>query len=1207
MAGKFVDTLHFVEVRSKAAAAKLYKIAIVSDDKITIKFTRFHHNQRHFIVAENPTVIEQISEAEYDELNKQNAPIAIKVGNTIKFIEYTNNFTIQFLEREQIPYEKLTSADININNNCVYTIAQLENVTGVQLSKTVLGEDVRRYVARDSNRFDMYIEAGWSIHEIIDGSKPSRFILDIDLKREYNGYLQCALNARDFIYGDRYEANEEGTDFIDTVKGCADLVINRYCIQAGAADECAEYGYETEAKISRHIIYPNVICENGRTNKTIVKEIAEEVKKTVAEAFEYKREEYGPDDDDYKGNEGLLMHFITSILDPVGSNGYWHMRLPNCSKNGDFARTIKPLNNTCKRYGKFMGVGAPFDNPNMSHPECEQYEKFNAISDSTIKRVGGLLNKYFPGSFTINTAGKLSRSGRFMCTTCQKEHATSGVFISTFRNVTKVICYRNFQKLKQYNCIIRANQLYNGELEYSEVIGNPINIVPILDDISKLENATIVNGARCTDAIDDDFNSSYIISSVWGTGKSYFIARAIEDAKARGLKIICISSRISLSYQQVKAWGLTNYSDIKGFLNLAKPEHAATNWQIEALAARVNPDECAGALIVVDEITALAHHCASDNNDSGNIGYLRRMGLNILAHLLNSCARYIVSDNDINNIQINALVKACPRIIPKIFDNTYSKYDKSTARIYTHKNAMQLADNAISDRIKKNYEDYKAGKRIFPICVSHHHKRSINGIVEKFKQYASPEDFHLLAHYTSDTATDIKQADYSDATTAWAGKIAIIYSPTISIGISAELADIHEVYGVFDGSLISAQQSAQSLFRCRQADVFHIYLDHSANPCDISAINFNSKEDPAYVDGFNVLDGDNGAPLFNGIYPETMTDYMDWVDRSKVPRDIGYNYMHYFNPFKTRADAEQYLMGSFVGSLFVSAKLQIYRSKNNFYRELVHILERARFSIVNAQIDINQVCETVTDDNGAPIKKPLDMNQSVKKLVSFVEGCKKNAGKVTATKLAEIIDAKAIPTEGTPEFALYKNMLFMLDYMGVPFAEIEKMNYDTMSDLIKYYDDIKRANKMLGSCKYAKTGNQVQAGGINTMTKTDAEIYPNIGAMLNDLGITDLEKFYATKGTITLPIDEVETYADNSHHINYFMENSARLFGRSTRSATKTAFAKTLFERVGITFKVEGKGGHKNRATHYLFSFVAGLGDIEQSKYVKLIRSSSDA
>ena len=473
-------------------------------------------------------------------------------------------------------------------------------------------------------------------------------------------------------------------------------------------------------------------------------------------------------------------------------------------------------------------------------------------------------------------------------------------------------------------------------------------------------------------------------------------------------------------------------------------------------------------------------------------------------------------------------------------------------------------------------------------------------IVDKFKQYADPTHHNLIADYTRDTTEEVKRADYSNATNAWAGKIAVIYSPTISIGISAEIPEICEVFGVFDGSLISAQQSAQSLFRCRQATVFHIYLNGRSAPLNLSSVRCYNKE------GFEMTRGGETEPSdCTDNFPETMSEYMDWVDRSKVPRDIGYNYMHYFNPFKSRAEAEQYLLGSFVGSLFVSAKLQIYRSKNNFYRELVTILDRAKFNIINADITINAVNEHIYNEHGE-IKETVQLNlsQSVKAIASFAEANKKAHSKKIRSNVIEILKAKSIPADGTPEYSEYKDMLFKIDYMGIPFAEYSKMDVDDVQKLLSYYDDIKHANKMLGSCKYALSGMQTHAGNINTLTRTDAEIYPNIGAILHDLGITNLEKFYANTSTVTVPIDEVTEYIENSPHITYFMDNSKRLFGRKTEAKSKFEYAKQLFERVGIKIKVDSTSRHKNRSANYMFYFAAGIKDVPGFKHVKIIRAT---
>lgn len=1188
---------HSLEVRSRNASAKIYKLVFINDGAALLKFVKFQPNQMPHIMREKPIICECISEHEYNQLSAKCAPIAIKCGGFIRYVENVNAFAISFLNRESIKYVNVTETDILINSIYVPNIDGLNGSIGVQLSKTVLGVDLRRYVQRDDKQFDAFINAGWSIHEIINGKKPSRFILDIDLPREDNGYLERTLTEREFIKDARDEFAENGTEFIDYVKATASFVLSRYCADASACDDYLEYGYETENKISRHIIYPGVICENGKTNKAIIKEIAAELVSTINTCFEVMREENGPSGEECEGNEAYLTRAISSILDPVGCAGYWHMRFPGCSKNGDFSRTIKPLNARCSKYGLFMGVGAKFENPNTAHPDGEISQPATA-SEGEESRAMKAVNKYYPGTFKLAEGGRLIKCGTFACPLCGSEHKSSGAFISWYRGKFKIICFRHVQKTKSFICIVRAHPQYAGELEHVKINGLEVTSEQKPDEFNTISGAIEVIGERCTEAIADDFNSSYIISSVWGTGKSYFIARAIEDAKAKGLKVICISSRISLSFQQVNNWGLTNYSDIKGRLNSSKPEHAATNWQIEALAHRVDPQEFAGSLIVVDEITALAQHCASEDNDNGSVGYMRRMGLNILAHLLGNCARYIVSDNDINDVQIKALINANTAIKPLIYNNSYSKYEGATVNMYVHKSAHSIADNEIMRRIRENYKKYVAGYKVFPICVSHHLRKSVMTIADNFRSYADPQHFDLLAYYTRDTTQEKKQADYSDATTAWAGKIAVIYSPTISIGISAEIADITEVYGVFEASLISAQQSAQSLFRCRNARVFHIYMNYGVNPDHVSNLIYaehagKKTDKPA---GLKIVK-DEEEYIKSDRFPDTLPEYFEWVNRSKVPRDLGYNYMNYYNPFTSGSEAEKYLMGSFVGSLFVSAKIQMYRSKNNFYREFVAILKRAKFNVCIAEITVD-----IRDETGMFDKIDNAKDEYINVINSIMHAKKCISVKERNQRLFYALDNGITPQPGTQEYTLYNDLLFMFDYLKISPSDSAKLKHDDMLTLYNEFDKIKLVNRMLGCCRFNSLGLKTKSEQINTLTRSDAEIFPNIARIMEELGITDIAKFCEDKAEINIPIERMTKYVEDSDHITYFMENNRRLFGRATRAEDRGEYLKSLLEHVGVSCRLNGNGGSKARSDSYILSFLPKLKKIESLRKINVIR-----
>ena len=61
-----------------------------------------------------------------------------------------------------------------------------------------------------------------------------------------------------------------------------------------------------------------------------------------------------------------------------------------------------------------------------------------------------------------------------------------------------------------------------------------------------------------------------------------------------------------------------------------------------------------------------------------------------------------------------------------------------------------------------------------------------------------------------------KEHDFADTTTAWGSMALVIYTGTLSVGVSCESPHIRVLFAWFTNHLMYASQSAQMLFRFRE-------------------------------------------------------------------------------------------------------------------------------------------------------------------------------------------------------------------------------------------------------------------------------------------------------------------------------------------------------------------------------------------------------
>lgn len=772
-----------------------------------------------------------------------------------------------------------------------YTINQLLEASNQKTIKNfpiwrLVKDGKNTFIAENPKNFAKLAADGYEIHEVYSGKFPVRFHLDLDFDKEF----ETAITAAGF---------ETSKEFIQFIVNMAEVVASEYSIYGTTSGSMRTTGYETDKKLSRHIVFDDVILSCGRENKFLLKELVAKISALYPE----------------------ISSEIKKTIDPVGSAGFGFMRMPGCGKAGDMTRSLVDvddfdgLRNLIK--GKFIPIQAYGKNPNVSIIEEEaEAEAMAVVVTEEVKELIRLCGELYPEYAITKGSGEgiksisISRRRPSYCHVCQRNHSSMGAFLAIRDDIPRICCFaalkNNKRFVKNEACIVRAHPKFVEtpalKNKYSPLPEDSINSITV--------DHEVVNSPRCTDGIEDNFKDSYIISAPWAAGKSHFMTRAIENAKNNNIPVITISSRKTLSYQQAEEWGLINYDDITGNHNVKT--HPRTNWQLESIP-RVNISNVAGCLLIIDEITALSHH--------GATSFEGRLCLNYLSHIIGVCSRYIVCDNDINDYHIISLNTAAPNIKPKIVRNTKCKYEGIKCEIFQGGNSHALADLEIFQHLQNNINNYKNGLDYEPICVCTHSRKLVNTFVEKFNRMF-PGNSDAIAAYTAETDDEVKRRDFSNSTEAWKNKLIVIYSPTVSIGISCMNPRIKKVFAIYLTETVSAQQSAQALFRCRSVEEIRMYVPRKG-----AADHMMPKNEEEFIN-YVCSTGDIGIDILG------FADYKGKSEISRTFDNIGKE------------------LNTFVGKLYTSAMIQKYRSKNSFISEITGILGRAGIKVTVTNVKV---------------------------------------------------------------------------------------------------------------------------------------------------------------------------------------------------------------------------------------------------------------
>jgi hypothetical protein len=287
------------------------------------------------------------------------------------------------------------------------------------------------------------------------------------------------------------------------------------------------------------------------------------------------------------------------------------------------------------------------------------------------------------------------------------------------------------------------------------------------------------------------------------------------DQKITGLVVVM---RKSLTGQQIKEFEdagipVITYTVIGGKLKLDMARISI--WQLDSLKRGLAADTPPFDFIYIDEWSALLGHAFQLT-----IGELYSNALASFSTLTKHIARakvLIITDNDLCHAHVKAFLETVRagkeyRVIVNDFLPWKGAVDvqvMQNSQAYPHV-FLKLCETLLEQ--KKNKDN---GDSWFGSVVPCHSVK----FAEVIYRHAVDElglDPADVVIYTGKTDSKEKRDAFANAAIAWGSKLLVIYTGTVSVGVSANIQHIRYLFAFFNNVNMTAEQSVQMLFRARQ-------------------------------------------------------------------------------------------------------------------------------------------------------------------------------------------------------------------------------------------------------------------------------------------------------------------------------------------------------------------------------------------------------
>jgi hypothetical protein len=368
------------------------------------------------------------------------------------------------------------------------------------------------------------------------------------------------------------------------------------------------------------------------------------------------------------------------------------------------------------------------------------------------------------------------------CETCKRTHdkdATPYITILLKSNKIFINCIRN----KQSKFVCKIDEL--------KPCVDAVKIDKLIKIATKVNNKYCANIPVFMDSIENKTHGTIIIKSNMGTGKTYAVAKAINNRnKISPIKAGVVSFRIALAKKYADDFhGFTNYLDVRD------REIDADNWicQLDSLY-RIKPQEL--DYLILDEVSQLRKHLTA-KTFMNNRNFLQNRAS--LQFNIRTAGQVIIMDA--NATQADREWVSSMRTAEELI--IVNEYIKKGVKVVLNTKSQVIA------RIK---EDYAAGRKFI---VAHNGKAESHlALARQISSLSDASDILVINSITAND-DDIKAA-LNSPNTEFGKYNGVFMSPTAQAGISYDMANVfHSIYGIFGNGSNSSGDACQMLNRVR--------------------------------------------------------------------------------------------------------------------------------------------------------------------------------------------------------------------------------------------------------------------------------------------------------------------------------------------------------------------------------------------------------
>ena len=300
----------------------------------------------------------------------------------------------------------------------------------------------------------------------------------------------------------------------------------------------------------------------------------------------------------------------------------------------------------------------------------------------------------------------------------------------------------------------------------------------------------------------DSFDT-ILVKSQMGSGKTVRLINLI-DGLPKEVYVICISFRRSFSSEIISKLGSTflDYRNVKGDI-INAPRLVIQYESLNRLRLPIGKQ----ILLIVDESESVI---AQINHKSNNFEKTKQ-NFEIFQWLLTYSSKVLCMDAGMSTTTFDCIKKTRNSVIA--YNNEYKKTDCRDIHYGNKDQYLQVLYDAMKN----------AKNEAIVICASS--KNEADVFATKAAQL-SPES--TIKYYNRDSTIE-ERRDFEDVNKAWANTDVLIYTSTISAGISFDNARFHKIFGFFDAQSCCYRTCSQMLGRIRKVEShqYHIYIKKS--------------------------------------------------------------------------------------------------------------------------------------------------------------------------------------------------------------------------------------------------------------------------------------------------------------------------------------------------------------------------------------------